>query len=74
MQTRLRCHASDLKSDLYRVNPTVSPYCQCANMNEDAYHFLFEFTLYANYRVKMFNTVLKHQPVTTEKLLSGDPV
>ena len=42
-------------------------------MNEDAYHFLFECTLYANYRVKMFNTVLKYQPITTEKLLSGDP-
>ena len=42
-------------------------------MNEDANHFLFECALYANHRVKMFNTVLKYQPTTTEKLRSRDP-
>ena len=42
-------------------------------MNEDAYHFLFECTLYVNHRVMLYNTVMKYPPLTTEKLLSGDP-
>ena len=59
IQTRLRCFSSDLKSDLYRVNLTASPYCECGHMNEDAYHFLFECTMYVNHRVILFNTVTK---------------
>ena len=42
-------------------------------MNEDAYHFLFECTLYTNHRVKLYNKVMNYQPITTDKLLSGDP-
>ena len=45
-QTRLRCRASALNLDLYRVYLTASPFCQCGNMNEDAFHFLFECILY----------------------------
>ena len=74
LQTRLRCHASALNSDLYRVNLTDSPFCQCGNMNEDAHHFLFECILYTNHRVKLYNKVMNYQPITTDKLLSGDPV
>ena len=73
LQTRLRCHASALNSDLYRVNLTDSPFCQCGNMNEDAYHFLFECTLYTNQRVKLYHNVMNYQPITNDKLLSGDP-
>ena len=41
-------------------------------MNEDAYHFLFECILHTNHRVKLYNTVMNYQPITTDKLLSGD--
>ena len=69
----MRCFSSNLKSDLYRVNLVASPSCECGSMNEDAYHFLFECTLYVNHRVVLYNTVMKYPPLTTEKLLSGDP-
>ena len=42
-------------------------------MNENAYHFLFEYTLFTNHRVKLNNKVMNYQPITTDKLLSGDP-
>ena len=37
-------------------------------MNEDAYHFLFECTLYVDHRFMLYNTVLQISPLTTVAL------
>ena len=34
---------------------------------------LFECILYTNHRVKLYSVVMNYQPITTDKLLSGDP-
>ena len=34
-------------------------------MNTDAYHFLFECTLYVDHRFMLYNTVMQISPLTT---------
>ena len=53
--TQLRCSASFLNDDLYRVNIVSDPSCSCGHRREDPYHFFFQCTKYINLRQILFN-------------------
>ena len=55
--TQLRCSASFLNFDLYRVNILSDPSCQCGADIEDARHFLLECPRYVNIRNTMMNNL-----------------
>ena len=52
--TRLRNGCSSLNADLYRVNLTISPTCQCGHAYEDVFHFFFQCNIYTNQRRTLF--------------------
>ena len=55
--TQLRCSASFLNSDLYRVNIIRNPSCQCGFEFESSYHYFFECSLYSNARNTLLNEI-----------------
>ena len=55
--TQLRCSASFLNYDLYRVNIITDPFCQCGESIEDTHHFFFGCRLHANHREILFNSL-----------------
>lgn len=55
--TQLRCFASSLNYDLYRVNIISDPSCRCGVNREDSYHFFFKCILYSDIRNKMFESL-----------------
>ena len=55
--TQLRCSASFLNFDLYRVNILSDPSCQCGADIEDARHFPLECPRYVNIRNTMMNNL-----------------
>ena len=63
---------SILKADLFRVNLTGSPSCQCGAASEDVYHFFFSCPLYTRARDTLAQRLNRFFPITIEKLLFGD--
>ena len=56
--TQLRCQASFLNHDLFRVNIVASPSCnKCGSDIENAYHYFFECTYYAQIRVTLLQNL-----------------
>ena len=53
--TQLRCSASFLNYDLFKVNILSEPSCRCGNNREDTYHFFFECRLYTDLRISLLN-------------------
>ena len=53
--TQLRCSASFLNYDLFKVNILSEPSCRCGNNREDSYHFFFECRLYTDLRITLLN-------------------
>ena len=70
--TRLRNGCSSLNADLYRVNLTISPTCQCGHAHEDVFHYFFQCNIYTNQRLSLFNSLSIYAPITIEMLLFGD--
>ena len=70
--TRLRNGCSSLNSDLYRVNLTISPTCQCGHAHEDVFHYFFQCNIYTNQRLSLFNSLSIYAPITIDMLLFGD--
>ena len=70
--TRLRNMCSILKADLFSVNLTGSPSCQCGTASEDVYHFFFSCPLYTRARDTLAQRLNRFFPITIEKLLFGD--
>ena len=70
--TRLRNSCSNLNSDLFRVNLTVSPSCACGYRSEDVFHYLFKCPLYDNQRQALGQRLNNYIPLTADKLLFGD--
>ena len=66
LQTRIRCISSNLNSDLFRVNLTNSPLCQCGNYLEDSYHFFLECRMYHPQRLKLFQTLSNYHPIDAD--------
>jgi hypothetical protein len=50
LHARLRHQCNSLNSDLYRINITNDPKCQCGAPYEDSIHYLMECPLYQNER------------------------
>ena len=50
---RLRLQCSDLRADLYRVNLTDTPTCECGTADEDAHHYLLKCPNYSDLREEM---------------------
>ena len=48
--TQLRCAASFLNYDLFKVNIASDPACICGSPREDAYHYFFECDRYSGIR------------------------
>ena len=72
LQTRIRCISSNLNPDLFRVNLTNSPLCQCGNYLEDSYHFFLECRMYHPQRLKLFQTLSNYHPINADLLLFGN--
>ena len=58
-------------SDLYRINITNDPKCQCGAPYEDSSHYLMECPLYQNERYCFFRN-LRETNKNIEKLLFGN--
>ena len=57
IHTRLRHRSSTLGADLFRVNLTEDPSCQCGWPFEDCIHFFLECPLYVNQRNSFIDTI-----------------
>ena len=68
---RLRHQCSSLNSDLYRINITNDPKCQCGAPYEDSIHYLMECPLYQNERYCLFRN-LRETNKNIEALLFGN--
>ena len=71
LHARLRHQCSSLNSDLYRINITNDPKCQCGAPYEDSIHYLMECPLYQNERYCLFRN-LRETNKNIEKLLFGN--
>lgn len=56
--TQLRCYASFLNYDLFRVNIISSPVCSCGAHREDSYHFFFDCPNYTQIRYTLMQNLL----------------
>ena len=54
LHARLRHQCSSLNSDLYRINITNDPKCQCGAPYEDSIHYLMECPLYQKREIVSF--------------------
>ena len=57
LQFLLRCSASFLNTDLYKVNVVNSPACACGVPYEDVFHFFFVCGRYINYRRELLHNL-----------------
>ena len=55
--TQLRCFASFLNYDLFKVNIVSDPSCRCGANREDSYHFFFDCSHYSNIRHTLFQNL-----------------
>jgi hypothetical protein len=70
--TQLRCTASFLNHDLYKVHILFSPACSCSVPQEDANHFFFVCTNYSEIRNDLFLSISDlSQLINTSLLTSG---
>ena len=70
--TQLRCTASFLNHDLYKVNFLSSPACSCGAPQEDAHHFFFVCTKYSEIRNDLFLGICNlSQLINTSLFTSG---
>jgi hypothetical protein len=53
--TQLRCSATFLNYDLFKVNIISNPSCSCGAIREDSYHYFFECPLYNGIRNYLLN-------------------
>jgi hypothetical protein len=63
LHARLRHQCSSLNSDLYRINITNDPQCQCSATFEDSAHYRMECPLYPNER----DCLLRNLNIETQK-------
>ena len=70
--TRLRCKASSLNYDLFRVGLSINKHCTCGHPQEDVSHYLFECSLYEEARQKLEHDVVDFRTMTTDQLLYGN--
>jgi len=66
---QLRCTASFLNHDLFKVNILSRPACSCSAPQEDANHFYFVFTKYSEIRNDMFLSISKLSSLMNTSLL-----
>jgi hypothetical protein len=71
LHARLRHQCSSLNSDLYRINITNDPKCQCGAPFEDSINYLMECPLYQNERNCLFRN-LRETHKNIETLLFGN--
>ena len=71
LHARLPHQCSSLNSDLYRINITNDPKCQCGAPFVDSTHYLMEFPLYQNERDCLFRN-LRETHKNIETLLFGN--
>jgi len=71
LHARLRHQCSSLNSDLYRINITNDPKCQCGAPYEDSTYYLMECPLYQNERDCLFRN-LRETHKNIETLLFGN--
>ncbi len=71
IHTKLRHRCSSLNADLYRVNLSNDPSCACGCPLEDAIHFLLEYPLFLNARVKYLVPLSRILTLDIETLLFG---
>jgi hypothetical protein len=57
LHARLRHQCSSLNADLFRINITNDPKCQCGAPFEDPIHYLMECPLYQNERDCLFSNL-----------------
>ena len=64
--TQLRCTASSLNHDLYKVHMLSSPACSCGAPQEDANHFFFVCAKYSEMRNDLFVSISAEVQVSAQ--------
>ena len=71
MHVRMRNNCSNLKH-LYSNRLVQSPFCNCANVGDDAEHFFFKCTNFTRERIALFHATRNFHPLNLNKVLFGD--
>ncbi|XP_053404826.1 uncharacterized protein LOC128558706 [Mercenaria mercenaria] len=71
VQTRIRNRCSNLNNDLFYNHLRDYPDCSCGHGIEDAEHFFFKCSHYADARRLLFINTRRFHPLSTHKLLHG---
>ncbi len=71
MHARLRNNCSNLNSDLCNNHLRDNPYCDCAEVVEDAEHFLFQCPKFHQERTLLLQSLHQFLPLVTVDLLKG---
>ncbi len=71
MHARLRNKCSHLNSDLCNNHLRDNPYCDCAEIVEDAEHFLFLCPKFQQQRTLLIQSLQNFLPLSTDDLLKG---
>ena len=72
MHARMRNKCSNLKHDLYSNHLVQSPFCNCADVSEDAEHFCFKCTNFTRERIALFHATRNLHPLNLNKVLLRD--
>ncbi len=73
MHARLRIKCSNLNSDLCNNHIRDDPYCECAEVVEDAEHYFFQCPWFQNQRTILLQSLQMFLPLNTIDLLKGKP-
>ena len=68
----MRNNCSNLNHDLYSNHLVQSPFCNCADVSEDAELFFFKCTNFTRERIALFHATRSFHPLNLNKVLFGD--
>ncbi len=72
IHARLRNKCSNLNSDLCNNHLKEYPYCECAEVVEDAEHYFFQCPMFQNQRTTLLQSLHAFIPLNTAYLLKGN--
>ncbi len=73
IHARLRNNCSNLNSDLCNNHIRDDPYCDCAEIVEDAEHYFFMCPKFQHQRTVLLQSLQNYSPLNTTDLLKGKP-
>lgn len=73
--TQLRCSASFLNADLFKVNIISNPQCRCGAVSEDVYHYFMKCPIYTDIRAILLQNLSELNlliEINVNILINGD--